>query len=133
MQNYELNPAMANMVDLTRVVDFYCTAMENFEICRHAYGIEVHEVKYEDLIGDFVNTSSALLTFLGLRWEPQLENYRETALNRGHIHTPSYSQVTEPLYTDALYRWTKYEKYLTQHMVTLSSWISRYGYSMSKR
>ena len=51
------------MVDLTRVVDFYCTAMENFEICRYAYGIEVHEVKYEDLIGDFVNTSSALITF----------------------------------------------------------------------
>ena len=34
MQNFKLNPAMANMVDLNRIVDFYCIAMEIFQISR---------------------------------------------------------------------------------------------------
>ena len=34
MQNFKLNAAMVNMVDLDRIVDFYCIAMETFKICK---------------------------------------------------------------------------------------------------
>ena len=44
---------MANMVELERIVDFYCTAMEIFKTCRDKYKLSVHEIRYEDLLDDF--------------------------------------------------------------------------------
>ena len=48
MQNFKLNAAMANMVDLDRIVEFYCVAMETFKVCRIRYNLNIHQIKYED-------------------------------------------------------------------------------------
>ena len=58
-----------------------------------------------------------------------MENYQETALKRGRINTPSYSQVIQPIYKDAKYRWLKYEKHLRQYITQLEPWINEFGYS----
>ena len=129
MQNFKLNPAMANMVDLDRIVEFYCVAMETFQICRAKYNLSVHEIRYEDLLENLSGETSRLLKFLGLDWEPQMENYQATALQRGRINTPSYSQVVQPIYKDAKYRWLNYEKYLRQFNVKVGPWINEFGYS----
>ena len=62
-------------------------------------------------------------------WEPQMENYQATALQRGRINTPSYSLVVQPIYKDAKYRWLNYEKYLRQFNVKVGAWINEFGYS----
>jgi len=129
MQNFKLNPAMANMVDLDRIVEFYCIAMETFQICRSKYHLSVHEIRYEDLLENLGGETSRLLKFLGLDWEPQMENYQATALQRGRINTPSYSQVVQPIYKDAKYRWLNYEKYLRQYGIKVDPWINEFGYS----
>ena len=129
MQNFKLNSAMANMVDLDRIVEFYCVAMETFKVCRAGYNLNVHQIKYEDLIEDLGGETSALLKFLDLDWEAQMENYQETALNRGRIHTPSYSQVVQPIYKDAKYRWLNYEKHLRQYITQVEPWIDEFCYS----
>ena len=129
MQNFKLNPAMANMVDLDRIVDFYCLGMETFKICRHEYKLNVHEIRYEDLIGDFQKETKTVLRFLDLQWEPEMKNYQDTALKRERIYTPSYSQVVEPIYKDAQYRWLNYEKYLDKYLDKVSPWIAEFGYN----
>jgi predicted O-linked N-acetylglucosamine transferase (SPINDLY family) len=128
MQNFKLNAAMANMVDLNRIVDFYCIAMETFKICRANYNLNVHEIRYEDLTNNFQKESEAVVQFLNLQWEPEMENYQDTALNRGRISTPSYSQVVQPIYKDAQYRWLNYRKYLEQYLTQVKPWISEFGY-----
>ena len=128
MQNFKLNPAMANMVDLDRIVEFYCLAMEVFKICRANYDLSVHEIRYEDLLEDLNGETSMLLRFLNLDWEPQINYYKETALKRGRIKTPSYSQVVQPIYKDAKYRWLNYKKYLDHYLEDVGPWISRFRY-----
>ena len=128
MQDFKLNQAMANMVDLDRIVDFYDVAMSTFKLCKAKYKLQVYEIKYENLLTNFNEETSALLKFLGLKWEPQVLNYRETALKRGRINTPSYSQVIQPIYKSAIYRWINYEKYLEKYMKQLSPWINDFGY-----
>ena len=128
MQNFKLNAAMANMVDLDRIVEFYCIAMETFKICQDEYNLSVHKIRYEDLLEDLSGETSSLLKFLDLEWEPQMENYRDTALKRGRINTPSYSQVVQPIYKDAKYRWLNYEKYLSKYIVQAGPWIDQFGY-----
>ena len=117
------------MVDLERIVEFYSIAMETFKMCRTNYNLNVHEIRYEDLINNFQKEAEAVVHFLNLRWEADMENYRETALKRGRINTPSYSQVVQPIYKDAQYRWLKYRKYLEQYLDQVKPWISEFGYS----
>ena len=128
MQNFKLNKAMANMVDLDRIVDFYCIAMETFKICRGNYNLNVSEIRYEDLIKNFQKESEAVVQFLNLKWEPEMANYQDTALKRGRINTPSYSQVVQPIYKDSQYRWLNYKKYLEQYLDQVKPWISEFGY-----
>ena len=120
---------MAIMVDLDRIVEFYCVAMQTFKICRATYNLSVHEIRYEDLLEDLSGETSALLKFLDLDWEVQMENYQEIALKRGRIDTPSYSQVVQPIYKEAKYRWLHYEKHLRQYVAEVEPWIDEYGYS----
>jgi len=128
MQNFKLNPAMANMVELKRIVDFYDTAMTILKLCKERYSLNIHIIRYEDLVLDFDENVSALLTFLGLDWEDDLRNYQKTALSRKKINTPSHSQVIKPIYKTASYRWKNYEKYLNPFKKQLEPWLLDYGY-----
>ena len=129
MQNFKLNAAMANMVDLDRIVDFYCTTMEILKLCEQRYSINIHPIRYEDLVSDFIGTISILMNFLELSWEDQLEGYQRTALSRAKINTPSYTQVVRPIYETAAYRWKKYEDHLQPHKPKLAHWINEFGYN----
>jgi len=80
MQNFKLNAVMANIVDLDQIVKLYCLAMETFKACRIKYKLNVHIIKYEDLLEDIKGESTPLLKFLGLNWEIQMKEYRSTAL-----------------------------------------------------
>ena len=129
MQNFKLNSAMANMVNLDRIVEYYCVAMETFKICRAKDNLSVHEIRYEDLLENFTGETSELLKFLDLDWENQMENFQKTALKRGRINTPSYSQVVQPIYQDSKYKWLHYEKYLRQYFTQVEPWINEFHYS----
>ena len=129
MQNFKLNPAMANMIELERIVDFYDVAMSILKLSEERYSLETHRIRYEDLVLDFEENVTNLLTFLGLEWEEELRNYQKTALAREKINTPSSSQVIKPLYQTASYRWKNYEKYLEPYKSRLAPWIQEYGYS----
>ena len=129
MQKFKLNPAMANMIELERIVEFYDVAMSILKLSEERYSLETHRIRYEDLVLDFEKNLSYLLTFLDLKWEEELRNYQKTALARGRINTPSSSQVIKPLYQTASYRWKYYEEYLEQYKIRLAPWIQEYGYS----
>ena len=128
MQNFKLNPAMANMVDLDRIVDFYCTTMEILKFSQERYSLDIHRFYYEKLVLDFEGNVSKLLTFLNLKWEKGLINYQKTALARDRIYTPSYSQVVKPIYSQASFRWKYYEEHLEPYKSQLEPWIQEYGY-----
>lgn len=128
MQNFAVNDAMANFVDLDRTVETYCAAMETFKICREAYDLAVHEITYEGLISNIEAEIDSLLKFLGTGWESQMSNYQKTALERGKINTPSYSQVVRPIYYDAKFRWLNYQDQLSRYRARLRPWIEEFGY-----
>ena len=59
---------MANMVDLDRIVDFYCTAMEILNLSQKRYSLNIHRIRYEDLVLDFEGEVLNILAFLNLKW-----------------------------------------------------------------
>jgi Flp pilus assembly protein TadD len=130
MQLFDLNPAMANMLDLDRTADFYNEAMTILEICDKRYSLDMYTIRYEDLVEDMELEISKLLTFLELDWEDNMQSYKETALERGLVGTPSYSQVVQPIYKTASYRWEKYRTHLEKYFSKVEKWSTKFGYEL---
>jgi len=130
MHSFQLNDAMANFLDLNAAAHLYDRVMTLWEQYRALLPLPVHTVHYETLVIDFETTVCGLLDFLGLRWHDSVTAYADTARARKRINTPSYAQVTEPLYTRASGRWTRYHKQMAPVMPVLRPWAERFGYAI---
>ncbi|MEZ5809969.1 MAG: sulfotransferase [Rhizobiaceae bacterium] len=128
MQNFKLNNPMANFLDIETGAILYDRAMRLWTIFRDALGLDVHTLVYEDLVADLEGVVTPLLGFLGLQWDERMRDYRETALARGRINTPSYNQVTENLYNRASGRWQGYREQMAPVLPLLEPWATRFGY-----
>ena len=128
MKSFQLNNAMANFLTLEHAARAYDKVMSLWLHYQSTLDLEIVESRYENLIQDLQGTSSPVLEFLGLQWENSLDDYVETARNRGRIRTPSYTQVTQPLYTRARGRWENYREQMEPVLPVLLKWADHWGY-----
>ena len=128
MQNFLLNNAMANFLNIKDSAKMYDLVMKLWEIYKSKFYIDFHTIKYEELISDFKGSVSNLLKFLDLSWYDKVSEFYKTSQHRGIIATPSYNQVNQPIYSKSIGRWKNYEKELTEGKKYLETWITKYGY-----
>ena len=128
MQNFGINDAMVNFLDLEDAARLYDRVMTLWGQYRAVLPLDVHTLRYESLIEAFEETLSPLLDFLGLDWDDGMRRYAETASSREIINTPSYNQVTQPLYSRACGRWRRYREPLAPVLPLLLPWAERFGY-----
>jgi tetratricopeptide (TPR) repeat protein len=67
------------------------------------------EMNYETLVGDLEGESRRLIDFLGLEWEPSCLDFHQTERT---VATVSHWQVRQPIYSNSVGRWRRYEKHL---------------------
>ncbi|MCP4040692.1 MAG: sulfotransferase, partial [Gammaproteobacteria bacterium] len=130
MHLFDPNEAMAGLSTLEDTVRMYTGVMG---LWRHYSGIlplDYHVIKYEDVVADLESESRSLLDFIGVEWDEGVLNFHEHALGRGKIDTPSYYQVTQPVYRQAVYRWRRYRKQLEPVMEGLAPLVRDFGYGM---
>ncbi|HTI00029.1 MAG TPA: sulfotransferase [Acidisoma sp.] len=82
-------------------------------------------VRYEQVIGNQVETITGMLEFLGLDFDPACITFHE---NRRYARTASYAQVTEPLYDRSVGRWRHYRRQLEPVLPILAALMERLGY-----
>ncbi len=128
MQSFKINDAMANFLNLEDTSRFYDKVMALWQQYQAVLPLDVHTVRYESLIEVFEETLSPLLDFLGVDWDDAVKTYAETARQRRKIKTPSYNQVTQPIYTRARGRWERYREHMQPVLPTLLPWAERFGY-----
>ena len=85
------------------------------------------EIKYEDLINNFKDTTETLLDFLGCDWEESINNFYDRAKNK-RINTASYDQVIKPIYSNSIGKWENYSVHLSQIESNLAKWVKRFNY-----
>jgi len=129
MQQFRLNHAMANFCTLQGAVALYTRTMDLWQSVRSQLPLAVHTIRYEDMVADFDGQVQALCDFLGVPWQPDLRRFSERARDRGRIDTPSYAQVSRPLYGEAVYRWQRYRAQLAPWLPSLQPYIERFGYA----
>ena len=128
IQNFAMNAAMGNMLQLPRIADFYDNSMRIFDVATARYDLNVHRIRYENSVLDLEGVARGAIDFLGLAWQDELLDCQKTAKAWGRIHTPSYAQVVQPLYKSASDRWRACEHHLMQESIRVSNWITAYGY-----
>lgn len=130
MQNFKPTEAMASFLDLHSAALLYDRVFAFWAKCEQAFPLNVHLLRYEDMIADPQAALRPAIDFLGLEWDDGLLAHQRTAQARGRIRTPSYAQVTERLYQSANGRWTRYRDQLRDILPILAPWADRYGYDL---
>jgi len=93
--------------DSRRALDHWTRALE----------IEVHTVRYEDMVADQAGVSRRLLGAIGLEWDDACERFYE---KKRSVRTASEYQVDQPIYTRSVRRHERYAEHLGMLRETLA-------------
>lgn len=129
MQNFLINEAMAGFFTLESEARIYSEVMQTWQDAVRLLPLDYHQVRYEDLVADFETETRAMLDFLGVGWSESVMSHTEHAIRRGTINTPSYHQVTQPIYQHAKYRWKRYTSQFEAILPVLEPFIDYFGYA----
>jgi tetratricopeptide (TPR) repeat protein len=127
LQNFTPTPLTAHLLDWHEAARFYATVMHFWEQMRESHRPQVNELRYEDVLSDQRAAFSPLMESLGLDWHPAMSDFHLTARERV-ISTPSFAEVTRPLYRSSLARWRHYAARFDDLGELLAPFLSRYGY-----
>lgn len=122
------NAAMANFHSLPDAARLYARVMDLWLEYIERYALDVHTVRYESLVEDFDGSIADVLKFLEVEWDDKVRDYREHALSRGQINTPSYEQVVKPIYNKSIGRWRNYSAAFEEVLPILLPYMERFGY-----
>ena len=128
MQNFLLNNAMTNFLNLEDSAKLYNQVMILWELYNNKLKINFHMIRYEDLIENFETEVKKLLNYLGVDWSNKVTEFYKTSKKRGMLNTPSYNQVSQPLYTKSIGRWKNYQDQFQDISPILDKWIQKFSY-----
>ena len=84
-------------------------------------------VRYEDMVDDLEPVARRTLDFLGVAWDERVLRFDEHARQK-LVRSPTYADVTKPVYKRAVGRWRSYQKYLEPHLEKLETFVKAFGY-----
>lgn len=129
MQDFRLNDAMANFLDLKSAARCYDKVMSLWATYVSALQLSVHTVKCEQLVGDLKETVGDVLNYLDLDWEQSMADCMAPALDRKRIDTSGHDQMVQPTYSRAKGRWRRYRAHMVPVLPTLLKWAEIHGYT----
>jgi tetratricopeptide (TPR) repeat protein len=126
-QNIPLNTTNVNFLSLERLAKHYADLMDIWLIVREWEGFAWIEIRYEDVIADVEKEGSKVTGFLGLSWHGQQVKFHEKS-KRKQLYSPTYQDVTQPVYSRSVGRWRAYAKYLEPVQHALEPYRLAFGY-----
>jgi hypothetical protein len=128
MSRFQTNRATVQFHDLTSAARLYDLSMQVWTKAEALLPLRVHRVRYERMVDDLASEIKPLLGFLDLPWRPDVLDNQRIAMQRAHVPTASYAQVTEPIYGRARGRWQRYRQFLEPVLPILAPWAEKMGY-----
>lgn len=128
MQKFRPNTQLVQFYNLERAANFYKLAMDCWEHYKAVLPLTYHVTRYETLIDDFEGEVKKIIAFTGAGWDDSVLQYRTMAKESPRIMTPSYSQITQKIYTDARYRWERYRDQMAPILDILAPYVETAGY-----
>jgi tetratricopeptide (TPR) repeat protein len=127
-QNIPLNSANVNFLSLDRLAKHYADLMGIWLAVREWPGFAWIETRYEDIVADLPKEGRRVTEFLGLQWHSDQERYYEKGGSK-QLYSPTYQDVTRPVYQRSVARWRAYEKHLAPILPVLQPFCRAWGYA----
>ena len=126
-QNFELNPGLVRFLWVQTTARWYGALMGFWLRIRGMLTLDLMEVRYEDLVGDFEPNARAMLEFIGADWHDDVARFHEIAGSRT-VTSASYNAVTQGVNSRSVGRWKRYASRLGPIMEAATPVIEAYGY-----
>ena len=127
MQPIRLSQGSSAFLTLGRTVDEYVAMMNLWQTLKPMLKGRYIEVRYEDMVADLEPVARRTLNFLGVSWDARVLEFDEHARQKV-VRSPTYADVTQPVYKRAVGRWHHYQKYLEPHLNKLEPFVKAFGY-----
>jgi Flp pilus assembly protein TadD len=127
MQPAPLLPDTVPWLSLEDTIRHYALQAELWLALRPCLGPAALEVRYEDLVQNLESGARRALAFLGVDWDERVLRFNEHAQTRT-ICSPTYAEVTRPLFKTAVGRWQHYRRYFEPHRDLLAPVLQALGY-----
>jgi len=127
-QSFQPATATINMLSWQGTARQYAAIMDLWLHVRADIAPEYLELRYEDTVGDFENTFRRVFALLDLEWMPEVARFH-TQAKRRFIATPSFTDVSQPIYQSAIARWRHYEKHIADLLPILEPYLRAFGYA----
>jgi tetratricopeptide (TPR) repeat protein len=127
MQALKLNPGSSAYLSLEGTVTQYVSSMGFWRTMSPRLRNPWIEIRYEDVVADLETSSRRVLSFLGAEWNADVLRFYEHARNK-IVLSPSYAEVTRPVFKSTIGRWRNYQTYLEPYLKELEPFIKAYGY-----
>jgi tetratricopeptide (TPR) repeat protein len=127
MQSLAAGQVSTAYLTLGDTVEEYTTLMSTWTTIRPLIKNSHLEVKYEDMVENLEGVARRTLEFLGVPWDAGVLRFDEHARTK-LVRSPTYADVTKPVYKTAVARWRNYEKYLQPHLEKLAPFVKAFGY-----
>ena len=127
-QNIPLNPVNVNFLSFERLARHYSDVMDIWLAVREWNGFAWLETRYEDLVASLETEGRRVTAFLGLGWHEEQARFHEKS-RRKQFYSPTYQDVTRPVYARSVARWRAYEKHLAPILPALAPYCRQFGYA----
>ena len=121
-----VDPGTAAFSSLEGTVEDYTCIMSLWRTLAPLMPSPYLEVRYEDMVEDLESVARKTLNFLGVSWDDRVLGFDEHARKK-MVRSPTYADVTQPVYKRAVGRWRNYQKYLEPHLAGWSRSSRRLG------
>lgn len=128
-QPFQPNPAMAQFHTLEGTIRFYVQVMNLWSTYTEVLPLDYVVVRYENLVTDHRAEAGRVLDHLGLSWQDELDDYLTRSQAR-KIGTPSYHQVTQPIYKSSIGQWENYRPHFEPYLTLLEPFLEQFGYEV---
>jgi len=127
-QNIPLNTVNVNFLSLERVARHYADLMDIWLAVREWDGFGWIETRYEDTVANLEKEGRRVTEFLGLAWHEDQARFHEKS-SRKQLYSPTYQDVTRPVYNRSVARWRAYERHLAPILPALEPYCREFGYT----
>ena len=123
-----LNWSSAPAINVAEACQFYADTMRHWLWWRSRLEWPWCEIRYEQIVTDPLGETKRVADFLGLHWDSSMLDERRRS-ERKAVRTPTYDDVTKPLYTRAIGRWENYQKHLEPGLKILQPYLDEFQYA----
>lgn len=91
------------------IIDYFSNYSRMMDHWKNTLPIEIHTIRYEDLVAETERECHRIIEFCGLPWDDACLQY----VSASHaVQSPSKLQVRQPIYQSSVGGWRHYEKHL---------------------